>query len=98
LDNDHINDLQTAVENLHSCQAKHKEQIRVIEQFEGEQVWQGDVHIFDIKGHDKANVCYAWSSPIDGSDKRKFYAVLHIPPVESPADAVRASIARDFKV
>ena len=92
-----LNDLQGAVESLHNCKAKYKEQIRVVEQFKGEQVWQGDVHIFDLEDHPKAKICYAWSSPIDGSDNRKFYAVLHIPPVESPADAVRASIVKEFK-
>ena len=90
-------DLKNAVENLHNCKAKFKQIVRVVEQFEGKQVWQGDVHIFDIEDHPKAKLCYAWSSPIDGSDKRKFYAVLHLPPVESPADAVRASIIQEYK-
>jgi|1185.fasta_scaffold34178_2 hypothetical protein len=35
---------------------------------------------------------YAWSSPIEGSDKRGFFAVLHMGPIKSPVDAVRAAI------
>jgi hypothetical protein len=34
---------------------------------------------------------YAWSSPIEGSEKRRFFAVLHIPPIDSPITAVRAA-------
>jgi hypothetical protein len=69
----------------------------VIEKFGSETVWEGAVSVFAIKGHDKANRCYAWTSPIEGSKKRRFYAVLNIPPVDSPQKAVRASIIQDFK-
>jgi hypothetical protein len=31
---------------------------------------------FRLEGHPKATRAYAWSSPIEGSDKRRFYAVL----------------------
>jgi hypothetical protein len=44
-----------------------------------------------------ANRAYAWSSPIEGSDKRRFLAVLHVPPVTSPVDAVRAAIVAEGK-
>ena len=54
----------------------------------GATVWEGVVHVFDIAGHPKATRAYAWSSPIEGSDKRRFFAVLHLPPITSPADAV----------
>ncbi len=35
-----------------------------------------------------ATRAYAWSSPIKSSTKRRFYAVLHQPPVDSPLTAV----------
>jgi hypothetical protein len=44
-----------------------------------------------------ATRAYAWSSPIAGSDKRRFYAVLHVPPVNSAADAMRAAIVADYR-
>jgi len=53
--------------------------------------------VFIIKGHPQADKCYAWSSPIEGSTKRRYYAVLHIPPIDSPEKAVRASIVHDHK-
>jgi hypothetical protein len=49
------------------------------------------------KGTPTATRAYAWSSPIEGSDKRRFYAVLHVPPISSPADAVRAAIVQDYR-
>ena len=32
---------------------------------------------------------------IEGSDKRRFFAVLHLPPVTSPVEAVRAAIVAE---
>ena len=51
----------------------------------------------DLTGHPKATRAYAWSSPIEGSDKRRFFAVLHIPPVTSPMEAVRAAIVTEHR-
>jgi hypothetical protein len=51
--------------------------------------------VFDLKGHPRASRVYAWSSPIEGSTKRRFFAVLHQGPVKSPVDAVRAAIVAE---
>ncbi|MGP8049752.1 MAG: hypothetical protein ACLPYB_04000 [Desulfobaccales bacterium] len=85
-------ELRRAVERLHNCKASHIEDIAIIEKFGENTVWSGIVSVFEIVGHPKATKCYAWSSPIEGSTKRRYYAVLHIPPVDSPEKAVRASI------
>jgi len=90
-------ELKKAVENLHNCSASFKESVPVKEEFEGRTAWEGIVHVFDLTGHPEADKCYAWSSPVEGSEKRKFYAVLHIPPVDSPENAVKASIIQDFR-
>jgi hypothetical protein len=42
-----------------------------------------------------ATRAYAWSSPIEGSEKRRFFAVLHQGPVTSPVEAVRAAIVAE---
>lgn len=89
--------LQRAVEDLHGCAAKLVGAQPVSETFRGRSVWQGIVHIFNLEGHPTASRCYAWSSPIEGTERRRFYAVLHAPPVASPADAVRAAIVADFR-
>jgi hypothetical protein len=62
--------------------------VPVRETFEGQTVWKGVVHVFDLEGHPKATRAYAWSSPIEGSDKRWFFAVLHMGGIKSPIDAV----------
>ena len=90
-------ELQKAVETMHDCVATLAQSVPVKEQASGAVVWQGIVHVFDLKGHPTAKRAYAWSSPIEGSDKRRFFAVLKLPPVESPIDAVRAAIVAEQK-
>jgi hypothetical protein len=90
-------ELQKAVETIHSCTATLAQTIPVKEEASGSVVWEGVVHVFDIKGHPDTMRCYAWSSPIEGSDKRQFFAILKIPPIESPIDAVRAAIVAENK-
>jgi hypothetical protein len=88
-------DLQTAVERQHNCTARLAQSVPVKETHACATVWEGVVHVFDITGHPKATRAYAWSSPIEGSDKRRFFAVLHLPPITSPVDAVRAAIVAE---
>ncbi len=98
MNNSEIEDIKQAVERLHNCKASHiEDDAAVIEKFGTETVWKGVVHVFKIEGHPKANKCYAWSSPIERSTKRRYYAVLHVPPINSPEKAVRASIVQDRK-
>lgn len=90
-------ELKAAIERLHDCSAAFHESVPVKEMFKEEVAWEGIVHIFDLTGHSEAGRCYAWSSPIEGSKERKFYAVLHIPPIDSPEKAVRASIVQEYR-
>ena len=90
-------ELRRHVERLHGCQATHLDSVLVYERFEGEPVWDGIVQTFKLTGHPTASACYAWSSPIEDSDRRRFYAVLAVPPINSAADAVRASIIQDSR-
>ena len=90
-----LTELQKAVETMHNCVATFAQTIPVKEEASGAVVWEGVVHVFDIKGNPTATRAYAWSSPIEGSDKRRFFAVLRIPPVDSPIDAVRAAIVAE---
>jgi len=90
-------ELQRAVERIHTCKATLAQSVPVRERHGEAVVWEGVVHVFDLKGHLTANRAYAWSSPIEGSDKRRFFAVLHQPPVTSPAEAVRAAIVAEHR-
>lgn len=78
-----VEDLKRAIEHLHHCKASFLEDVAVVEMFGEETVWGGVVSVFEIKGHPQATKCYSWSSPIEGSTKRRHYAVLHVPPVDS---------------
>ena len=89
--------LRAAVEGLHGGTATFAQSVPVREAFGDDMVWEGLVHVFDLTGHPKATRAYAWSSPVAGSERRKFYAVLHIGPVASPVDAVRAAIVADHR-
>jgi hypothetical protein len=90
-------DLKTAVERQHNYVARLVQTVPVSESFGGKTVWEGVVHVFEIDGHPKAKQAYAWSSPIEGSQKRRFFAVLHQGPVKSPVYAVRAAIVAEQK-
>ncbi len=86
--------LQNAVEGQYGCGATFD---RVVERYQGQTVWDGTVHIFKLTGHLTATECYAWSDPIPGSDRRRFYAVLRAVPVTSPEEAVGAAIVHEHR-
>ena len=88
--------LKQAVEGLHNCRASCNRIEHVHETFQGKTAWEGDVAVFDLEDHPTASICYAWSDEVKGSDRRRFYAILHDGPVKSAADAVRASIAEAY--
>ena len=88
--------LQEAIRHMHGVESKWVESMAVEEAFEGAQVWKGDVQIFELIGHPKAAICYAWSEASTGN-KRRFFAALHVAPVDGATAAVRASFVADTK-
>lgn len=92
-----INQSEKAIFDLHGCKSKWIESVPVKEVFQDQTVWEGIVEVFELIGHPKAKKCYAWSYIVDESGKRKFIAVLHEGPVDSPQSAVRALIISEFK-
>ena len=85
-----------AIRHLHDCGAKHVETVHVHEKTPDgrETVWEGDVETFTLIGHPAAAMAYSWSEAIEGT-RRRFFAVLHLGPVDSPAKAVQGSIYAD---
>jgi hypothetical protein len=72
-------ELERAVETQHGGKAVLVAAEPVKEVFNGKTVWEGVVHVFDLEGHPKATRAYSWSSPVEGSDRRRrFYTVLHL--------------------
>lgn len=89
-ESDYIALLAQAFHDLHGCKATHTASEPVLERFQGKPVWDGEVEVFTLQGHPKANKGYAWAS--DPKDRRTIVTVLDIPPVDSPHSAVKASI------
>lgn len=87
--------LKAAVEGQHGGTATLMQSVPVKETFQGTTVWEGVVHVFDLAGNPKATRAYDWSSPIEGGEKRRFFAVLHTPSIGSPVAAVRAAIIQE---
>ena len=87
--------LKDVVERKHGGSAQFARSVPVRETFEGKAVWEGMVHVF--VGHPTATRAYAWSSPIEGSTKRRFFAVLHTTRINSPLEAVRAAIVAEHR-
>jgi hypothetical protein len=90
-------ELRKVVERMHGGRARLREVVPVLETYREQVVWEGEVHVFDLEGHPTASVCYAWTSFIGDSDRRRFYAALGVPPINSPADAIRAAFVADRK-
>jgi hypothetical protein len=89
--------LKQAVESQHGGTATFAQAVPIREMHGEQLVWQGTVHVFDLEGHPKASRAYAWSHALDGSDKRRFFAVLGIPPITGPREAVRAAIVAEAR-
>ncbi len=92
-----IQQLSNAIEAQHGGRAHFRNALPISEVWDGKLVWDGVVHVFDLEGHPKATRAYAWSSPIEGSTKRRFFAVLHTGGIKSPVDAVKAAIVAEHR-
>jgi hypothetical protein len=90
---DYIARLQLTIEHLHKCAAKWRQSVPVHEVFRGETVWQGDVEVFDLTGHPKAQTCYGWSY----GEPEEFITILELPPVDSAQSAVKVGVAYQIK-
>ncbi|MGO8998920.1 MAG: hypothetical protein ACLQVI_36810 [Polyangiaceae bacterium] len=87
--------LQDAIRHMYGLEATWLESVPVHEVFRGATVWQGEVQVFAVE-HAQTKRVYAWSHVTTGT-KRRFHAVLGVPPIDSPLLAVRASIVGEAK-
>lgn len=95
---DYISELKNTIRQLHGCEAEHAGTVPVKEVFQGQTVWEGEVEVFNIRGHPKVKRCYAWAHATGEGDKGKRYvAVLELPPVDSAQKAVRAAIVDEAR-
>jgi hypothetical protein len=57
--NDYISRLQDAIRRINGCESRYLETVTISESFQGFQEkapWEGEVVVFEIFGHPKANV------------------------------------------
>jgi hypothetical protein len=90
---EYIEPLQLTFQHLHRCGAVHRQSAAVHEVFSGATVWKGDVEVFDLIEHPKANRCYAWSY----GEPEQIITILHLPPVDSAQSAVKVGVAHQIK-
>lgn len=93
---EHIRELKDVIRRRHGAEATHVESVAIKEEFHGKTLWEGVVEVFDLKDHRDAGRVYAWAEPTDDPSNRRHVTVLHIHPIKSARDAVKAAIARDF--
>lgn len=83
--------LHDAVCALHGCECSHAGTSRIVEFWEGRKVFEGDIETFTLSGHPAASEAFAWA--YDNGSEPQYVAVLRLPPINDPGDAVRAAIA-----
>lgn len=88
--------LRDAIRHLHGCDARFVAWERARDTFGGEVAFDRKVGVFELVGHGEAKRAYAWTEPGTGT-KRRYFAVLSVPPIDSATAAVRASIAADAR-
>jgi hypothetical protein len=86
-----IESLEKAIKDLHGFRSTHLQSVPVEETFQGKTVWKGVVEVFQVHHHQRAGFAFAWSYK-DDDGKEHYVAVLGVPPVNLPVDAVRAYI------
>jgi hypothetical protein len=94
----YIEELKDVIRRLHGAEAIHVESVPIKEEFQGKTVWDGVVEVFDLEGHAGAHRVYAWAHDTDDPNKpRRHVTVLHLHPIKSARDAVRAAIVQEFR-
>jgi hypothetical protein len=94
----YIEELRNVIRRVHGVDAEHVESVPVREVFQGKTVWEGIVEVFDITGHATAHRVYAWAHATDDPEHpRRHVTVLHLHPIKSAQDAVKAAIVQEFR-
>jgi hypothetical protein len=95
----YLEELRDVIRRLHGAEATHVQSVPVKETFKGETVWDGIVEVFDLAGHATAHRVYAWAHETDDPHKPiRHVTVLHLHPIKSAQDAVRAAIMQEAKL
>ena len=82
--------LQRIVSEIHGCESVHFVTVRVREVIVDRVVWEGDVEVFEVIGHPRAQRCFAWvPHQASNGEALRFFAVLETSVVRTPLDAIK---------
>jgi len=94
----YVLELQDVIRRLHGVDSEHIETVAVKETFQGQTIWDGLVEVFELKGHETAHRVYAWAHDTDDPEHpRRHVTVLHLHPIKSAQDAVKAAIVQESR-
>ncbi|MDO8543927.1 MAG: hypothetical protein Q7S40_26080 [Opitutaceae bacterium] len=92
----YIGELRATIRRLHHCEVSHTRTESVKQVVNGQVLWDGNVEVFALLGHDKALRCYAWGH-LHEAGQWEVTTVLAIPPVVSAETAVLAAVAAKIR-
>ena len=90
----HIEQLRELIEREYGTTAKHVETVAVLETFNGETIWDGEVEVFDVPEFSDADQVFAWDFDDDSGQQQ--VTVAQIPPATTPENAVKAYIVSQY--
>ena len=83
------------MEKAFQCKAQHAFSTAVLEDFEGQLVWDGMVETFELESHPTAKLGYAFY--FVENDAPIIKTVLGVPPADTPQNAVKVAIAAEAR-
>ena len=63
----------------------------VVELDDGAILWDGEVHVFELVGHPRTKLAFAWQMD-DRNGVRRTHVVLALPPIATASDAVHQAL------
>jgi hypothetical protein len=83
--------LRTAIKAVHGCASQHLRTARVHESRDGKVIWSGEVEVFTLRDHPETTEAFAWNYRTDDG-RMQSVTVLKVPPIDTPADAIRSKM------
>ena len=87
--NEVLPSLQEAIRKSHGCDSAFLQSETVQESFNKMDIWEGEVHSFQIKHPSGADKCYAW--PESDTPGAEITTVLGLGPITNAKKAVQAA-------
>jgi hypothetical protein len=92
---DYVSALESAIRMRHKCIPTHRQTVFVrAKTADEETVWEGFVEEFELAGHKRAKICYAWRH-MESGGRSKIIAILGNHFIDSAQKAVQAAIFTD---